>query len=647
MRAYQYEVSTKSVVHPHHLDVTWPVEYTVSHHPKHQLLSRTTPSPLPLLRAMLQWQNKRRWQRHFELEKIKEAREEVLRAERGLETIEKADETPAAYQAFCRNLRAKTRDTPVCLRQLSTAGESYLDEVLETCTQTIKQNIVKYTKNKTVFSNFDRIFTLGLKILRNSSDGMLPNDKDGGFCSIGKDQIHVEELKILQTDKYRPVPIVEVDFPEIVQTYRDIITSIQEVTNFKDFQSTVFRPLRDFEPANLVSRLDMNVKSHKLDGEVSMRPIHASSKHPFGPGFQFISNVIRDKMKDMPHLLRDSDDFLFKLSSVRMLDGDLFVKVDVKDLFMSGRTQRIANISTSAAPSAVNGKAGFRGLFKDLVSHVMSTQFVSNCQRLRLESVIFNVIIGSGMGLKCSGELSDYAFYILCEVSFLLCPEIRRRFNIRTYFRFKDDMFFIIGGDRDTRKVFYEELKTRAGFFKLKWETIHRTSVDFLDLNIFKGPRWHSTGVLDYFVKVKTSALGIMLSSSSAHHPSVHMTWPKARVSSIRSRCSSKHLANISVNHFTTRLGNHDPLHICLNNIDDRTPAAVRRSSCMRSSWLFFPYHPIWATCGLSRKLDMIFLKWRESLLRAGENIDNLRVRVAWSLGARTLASRIKLCNKR
>ena len=117
-----------------------------------------------------------------------------------------------------------------------------------------------------------------------------------------------------------------------------------------------------------------------------------------------------------------------------------------------------------------------------------------------------------------------------CEVSFLLCPEIRSTYNIKAYFRFKDDLFFIIGGDREIRRQFYDELKTRSGFFKLKWEAIHRTGVDFLDLHIFKGPRWHSTGVLDYYVKVKTSALGIMLSSSSAHHPSVHMTWPRARV---------------------------------------------------------------------------------------------------------------------
>ena len=165
------------------------------------------------------------------------------------------------------------------------------------------------------------------------------------------------------------------------------------------------------------------------------------------------------------------------------------------------------------------------------------------------------------------------------------------------------------------------------------------------NVNIFKGPRWHSTGILDHFVKIKSSALGIMLTCTSLHHPSVHKTWPMARTPSITLRCSSQHLANISVKQFMTRLANHDPLHVCLNNTNDRTPATKRRP-CMISSWLIFPYHPIWATCGLAKTLDTIFRKWQPSLIAAGENPDNLRVRITWSLGARTLASRIKKCNK-
>ena len=150
-------------------------------------------------------------------------------------------------------------------------------------------------------------------MIRAASEGVLPNDKDGGFCIIEKRRAHFEKLKVLESGNHVPVVASEVDLAAIVEQYREIIVEIQDVTNFEGQQRQCFKPLRTMRPEDLVAGLDLNAKSHKGDGDVKMRPIHANAAHPFVPGMQLVSNVIRHRLGDCKHILRDSDDFIRKI----------------------------------------------------------------------------------------------------------------------------------------------------------------------------------------------------------------------------------------------------------------------------------------------------------------------------------------------
>ena len=67
---------------------------------------------------------------------------------------------------------------------------------------------------------------------------------------------------------------------------------------------------------------------------------------------------------------------------------------------------------------------------------------------------LYHVIIGSGMGLKSSGGISDYAFFVLAESEFMLNPSVRDQFGIRAYFRFKDDLLVILDGREGNVRFF-------------------------------------------------------------------------------------------------------------------------------------------------------------------------------------------------
>ena len=53
----------------------------------------------------------------------------------------------------------------------------------------------------------------------------------------------------------------------------------------------------------------------------------------------------------------------------------------------------------------------------------------------------YQVRTGSGTGILCSGEISDFVFLQFTELAFALKPEVVAKYSVKLYCRFKDDIF--------------------------------------------------------------------------------------------------------------------------------------------------------------------------------------------------------------
>eukprot|EP00959_Pyramimonas_sp_CCMP1952_P367380 7694732-Pyramimonas_sp.AAC.1 len=59
-----------------------------------------------------------------------------------------------------------------------------------------------------------------------------------------------------------------------------------------------------FSNATFFSRLQLTVKDHKSEGEVSCRPVHATPTYIFSGLSAWVVSVLRDKLDERaPHLL--------------------------------------------------------------------------------------------------------------------------------------------------------------------------------------------------------------------------------------------------------------------------------------------------------------------------------------------------------
>ena len=249
------------------------------------------------------------------------------------------------------------------------------------------------------------------------------------------------------------------------------------------------------------------------------------------------------------------------------------------------------------------------------------------------------------MGLIFSGEVSDFVLYWLLELSFLLVPSVQAKFRISGVFRFKDDLMLFVDGPRWSIDALIRVMQVKSKFFKLKLESCCMNSARFLDLEISNGPRWRTTGCLDYQVVVKQSHLGIVLDDSSSHPNSVHSTWPISIFTRIACRSSSLAVCKVSQDSFVAKFDRDCPDHVVRPALKSlqlfRRPlvsiAAVKRPKC--SSWIVIPFHQAWHKAKLGSKLCRIH---DDAPSVISSFIEDFRAGISWSLGGQHLYKVLK-----
>ena len=200
---------------------------------------------------------------------------------------------------------------------------------------------------------------------------------------------------------------------------------------------------------SLFSVLQVTIKTHKDPGEVKPRQLHTTPYHPMRPAMRFISWQLNKLLKQQHHIIRDSADFAKKISSITVPSDALIVRFDVRDFYMTGMHEHlIAGCKANIDPEIAD-EVG------DLLDTILSNQFVWR----EPSSIAYRVKLGSGMGLACSGEISDTCFFELCERHYAVVPATRENHSIHFYARFRDDGFFVISGPREPRQHFLKEFK--------------------------------------------------------------------------------------------------------------------------------------------------------------------------------------------
>ena len=595
-------------------DVAWPLEFLLAKHNRKFIMPPKSPArPADFAKAWSAWENMIRWRHIFS------------------DSAQDAPENP------WRHLRSKH---PVQLAPLDALPDdviSYLATIRDDMATTI---IGASSKSRTTFTRVRRpkIFDLALDLLSVSKFDAVPTDKDGGMTLVLKKELIEDKRSILRSSQYAKVfwfEASENDPGSILDVIEDFKGSIRSAVSTLDpagsdgearTPSVLFKELlrdvRFAKPHHFLSKLECTVKTHKGAGAVVLRPIHACPAHPFRPVMRLVASMLQERLRKLPHLLRDTDDLLCKLRRHKIPHHHRIIKIDIKDYFMSGEHDNlISNSSELIDPER-------RSCFKDLLRPILAHQYV------RLDGdtdCAYRVVTGSGMGMLCSGEVSDAAFYSMAERRTVLLPHFRRRFQISFYGRFKDDIILVCGARKEELRNLLEEMRASAGEFRLQVESVSAHSAVMLDIELFKGPPFERTGVLSYRHYRKPTSIWRPLDCESYHCPSVHVSWPLAYVRRLRSRSSNPCEASRTINEFFKLYAavQRRKLEPPKDHESSKDPS---NSAKHRDSWLVLPFRSEWYYAHLQKALSHV----------VPSSLSHTRVRVTWKNSGKHLIHELR-----
>ncbi|MDP7647116.1 MAG: hypothetical protein QGH82_03460 [Candidatus Woesearchaeota archaeon] len=595
--------------------IPWPVLFLLGYrHKKHRYLSKKVPDPRQVIDFVAEAIDKIKWRAHF---------------------------AGTADSGQHRCLRYKKRVAHFTgLVSPEIAGLCY--QIRSSIMTSLSASIAKARQStKRKWANVLPIELAARHWLAVSQWCAVPTDKCGGFALISVEVLQEIQSELLAGPWYRVFGAccAEQTWRSLTPQYRRLSREIANVDD-RVSEALLCGSLAEGH-RRLPSTLIHTCKTHKDPGEVAFRAVHSSSRHSFMGIMCWISLVLKQALAKFPHLLESSDAFIDRISKVKMEENDVFLHMDLKDFFMTGSSQFLVHHASLIIPMRL------RQVFRKALKFILDNQYIT---AHLFPQQWWRVVVGSGMGLKCSSDVSDAAFLHAIELSGLglLSSRAAERFGIISYSRYRDNLLFVLKPDFEKIRSLKANIQSNIVPYAGTLEEASHIGITFLDLNIVKDHRWKSSGFVSFNPYFKPTSLIQVLSCSSAHKACVHESWMKAYVLRLYRHSSCLIWFRTMKSHFLYKLRKAGIDQALVTNIDRATKFTFptkstlyfgtdsrggsdeenRKGGCI---WVKLPFHPVWAECVSKGLRNLSSLPSVIEILQdLDPNCDGLRV--AWCL---------------
>ena len=298
-----------------------------------------------------------------------------------------------------RRLRSRRPITPECPTTLPQRVQAFLHDARDR----FQFACMRHRASKAPYSTDPLICRMALRMLKESSTGTIPTDKDFGWSLISKADYLKLEQDVLSSDFYVREHWTQEKSGELLEAY---VLAARWIGQHVD-PSLMGALLSDMGSHDRVfQRLLLTLKTHKPNGAVSARAIHSSTGHPLRPGHRFIASMLKPFLRRIPYLFSSTGSFLAAIQKTPIPSTARFFKLDVKDFYMSGAHHALV----SECEKNVEGDILFKKGFSKLLRAILSSQAI----RLTKDSAgpfVWRVVRGSGMGVLCSSDVSNTTFH--------------------------------------------------------------------------------------------------------------------------------------------------------------------------------------------------------------------------------------------
>lgn len=374
----------------------------------------------------------------------------------------------------------------------------------------IEKNLKYFNRNfktEEVKSNLNIDEINALTRLKNNKQIIIkPADKGSAVVVMDRVQYLWEGNRQLADRKYY-VPLRKPIFPETIPMVQEILVDLQNKGFINNKQKTYLsgppqpRPRRFY----LLPKIHKNPKDWSKPFKIPPgRPIVSDCESETYFTAEFIDYFLNPLSTKHPSYIKDTYDFLGKIRHMVIPEDAFLFTMDVNSLY--------TNIDTGEGIKAVREILEHNPDFNRPDDHLIKLLEVN----LTRNDFVFNdkfflQVKGTAMGKKFAPAYANI-FMAAWEKGALQTTPLKPVH----YYRFLDDVWGVWTHSLTEFQDFISILNSFNSSITVKAE-IHRTTVNFLDVTVFKGTDFHRTGKLDTKVYFKTTDTHALLYKSSFH----------------------------------------------------------------------------------------------------------------------------------
>ena len=358
--------------------------------------------------------------------------------------------------------------------------------------------------------NMKPIERKALNELKNNTDIVIKKmDKGRGVTIMNRHDYVQVGLQHLDTHHYE---LISED--PTISTANTIYNILEELNDQEYIDDDTFIFLNPFSHEIKLSEMYFLPKLHKPKPEnapFEARPILSGVNSATYTISKFIDYFLAPIAESQSTYIRDSTDVITKLQKLTLPKNALLATIDVKAMY--------TNINHDMAINAATHAYDTRRVQYDLKP--IPTKYLTALLTIILENnafkfdgLYFKQLIGLAMGSPCSVSVANIALHPL-EKTFL-----ENATNIICFYRYIDDIILISSGTRELLEKQITMLNNLHPDLKFTAD-ISDSTIDFLDITIYKGTNFHTTGKLSTKIYTKLCDTFQYLSPKSFHTESV------------------------------------------------------------------------------------------------------------------------------
>ena len=366
-----------------------------------------------------------------------------------------------------------------------------------------------------------------LKALKNNPDIIMkPADKGSSVVIMDRSDYINEGYRQLNDTKYYqriPAPI----YPETANMVTEILVDLKDRAFISEKQLKYLSPPEIIRPRHfyMLPKIHKPLDKWPTSTTPPGRPIISNCSSETDTVSEYIDSFLRPLACTHPAYVRDSTDFLNKIKPSKVNHQTIIATLDISSMYTN-----IDHISGLAAVQEAfddnpNPRRPDAEVLKLLEISLTRNDFSFNGET-------FLQKIGTAMGARYAPSYANIfmaKFERDVHKKCYLLPDI--------YLRFLDDIFILFRHGASNFKTYLEILNSHHKNIKFTARS-ESISNDFLDLTIFKGPKFTQTGHLDTKVFFKETDTHSLLNKASFHPKHIFRGILKSQILRFHRNCS-------------------------------------------------------------------------------------------------------------